>query len=422
MAKIEKVYSREVLDSRGNPTVETWMYSKNLSARAIVPSGASTGIHEALELRDNDKRRYFGRGVKKAVGNAMLLGKELIGVNPKRQKFIDNKLIKLDGTPNKSRYGANAILSLSMASAVLAAKSSKKELFEYLAEIIWKDEAKKRVKMPTPFSNIINGGKHAGNGLSIQEFMITPIYEKDFKEKVRIISEVYHELKNVIKEKYGKDAINVGDEGGFAPPLEKTRDALNLMIKAIDELGYQNKVRIAFDSAASDFYDKNKKRYFIDGKELKRGELLDYYVDLLSEYKEIISVEDPFDEDDFKGFSEIMRKLQGKEIQLVTDDLTVTNVKRIRKAIRMNAGNALLLKLNQIGTVTESIKAAKLAMDNNWKVMVSHRSGETEDTFIADLAVALGCGQIKIGAPCRGERTAKYNRLLRIYDKLEGKE
>ncbi len=421
MAKIEKVYSREVLDSRGNPTVETWMYSKNLSARAIVPSGASTGIHEALELRDNNKRRYFGKGVKKAVGNAMLLGKELVGINPKRQKFIDNKLIKLDGTPNKSKYGANAILSLSMASSVLAAKSSKKELFEYLAEMIWKDDAEKKISMPTPFSNIINGGKHAGNGLSIQEFMITPIYEKDFKEKVRIISEVYHELKSVIKEKYGKDAVNVGDEGGFALPLDKTRDALNLIIKAIDELGYQNKVRIAFDAAASDFYDKTKKRYFIDGREFKRDELLDYYMELLSEYKkEIISVEDPFDEDDFKGFSMLMPKL--RNVQLVTDDLTVTNVKRIRKAIRMKAGNALLLKLNQIGTVTESIKAAKLAMDNNWKVMVSHRSGETEDTFIADLAVALGCGQIKIGAPCRGERTAKYNRLLRIYDKLKEKE
>ncbi len=421
MAKIERVYSREVLDSRGNPTVETWMYSKNLSARAIVPSGASTGIHEALELRDNDRKRYFGKGVKKAVNNAMLLGKELIGINPKRQKFIDNKLIKLDGTPNKSKYGANAILSLSMASSVLAAKSSKKELFDYLAEMIWKDAAKKKIRMPTPFSNIINGGKHAGNGLSIQEFMITPIYEKDFKEKVRIISEVYHELKNVIKEKYGKDAINVGDEGGFAPPLEKTRDALDLIIKAVDELGYQNKVRIAFDAAASDFYNKSKKKYFIDGKQLKRDELLDYYIELLSEYKkEIISVEDPFDEDDFKGFSMLMPKL--RNVQLVTDDLTVTNVKRIRRAIRMKAGNALLLKLNQIGTVTESIKAAKLAMNNGWNVMVSHRSGETEDTFIADLAVALGCGQIKIGAPCRGERTAKYNRLLRIYDKLKEKD
>ncbi len=415
MGRIERVYSREVLDSRGNPTVETWLYSKKNSARAIVPSGASTGIHEALELRDGGKR-YFGKGVQKAVKNAMLLGQKFIGVNPRKQSFIDRTMIKLDGTENKSKYGANAILSVSMASAVLAAKESKQELFQYLGELIWKKDAKKKMRMPTPFSNIINGGKHAGNELSIQEFMITPIYEKDFREKIRLISEIYHELKRVITERYGKDAVNVGDEGGFAPPLKETREALNLIIKAIEELGYQRKVKIAFDAAASDFYNKDKKKYFIDGKELKKGELLDYYNELLSEYKEIISVEDPFDEDDFKSFSEMMKKL--KNVQLVTDDLTVTNVKRIRKAVKMNSGNALLLKLNQIGTVTESIKAAKLAFENNWKVMVSHRSGETEDTFIADLAVALGCGQIKIGAPCRGERTAKYNRLLRINDEI----
>ena len=417
--RITDVNAREVLDSRGNPTVEVNMSSKKYTARAIVPSGASTGIHEALELRDNDENRYFGKGVLKAVENANHLGKELSGINCKRQSFIDKKLIKLDGTPNKSKYGANAILGLSMATCVLGAKASKMELYEYLAKLFWKEDYKSQIKLPTPFSNIINGGKHAGNGLSIQEFMITPIYEKDFKEKVRLISEIYHELKKVILEKYGKDAINVGDEGGFAPPLNKTREALDLIIKSIEELGYQDKVRIAFDAAASDFYNKESKEYYIDEKKMKREGLLDYYLQILSEYKEIISVEDPFDEDDFKGFSMLMPKLNN--VQLVTDDLTVTNPKRIRKAIKMKAGNALLLKLNQIGTVSESLKAARLAFNNSWKVMVSHRSGETEDTFIADLAVALGCGQIKIGAPCRGERTAKYNRLLRIYDTINNK-
>ncbi len=419
MAKIENINAREVLDSRGNPTVEVDMRTKKYYARAIVPSGASTGIHEALELRDNNKR-FFGKGVLKAVANAKLLGRELIGVNCKRQNFIDKKLIKLDGTPNKSKYGANAILGLSMASCVLGADSSRMELYEYIAKLFWNEEYESHIKMPTPFSNVINGGKHAGNNLNIQEFMISPLFEKDFREKVRIISEIYHELGNIILKKYGRDAINVGDEGGFAPPLNNSKEALDLLEEAVDELGYKEKIRFAFDAAASDFYDKKKRTYLIDNKELGKEELMDYYLDLVDSYP-IFSVEDPFDEDDFKSFSRIMEKLSKKNVQVVTDDLTVTNPKRIRKAIKMKSGNALLLKLNQIGTVSESLKAAKLAFKNDWNVMVSHRSGETEDTFIADLAVALGCGQIKIGAPCRGERTAKYNRLLRIYDMINRK-
>ena len=412
MNEIKNVYSREVLDSRGNPTVETWLFSDKAVATTIVPSGASTGIHEALELRDHDMNRYFGKGVLKAVNNVMLLGKELIGMDPSHQKEIDEKLIKLDGTPNKSKYGANAILGLSMTSAVLAAGNARKEVFDYLGELIWGSKAMEKMKIPTPFANILNGGKHAGNGLSIQEFMVAPVNEPDFKEKVRIISEIYHELKRVITKKYGKDATNVGDEGGFAPPLNKTREALDLIIEAIEKLNYQDKVGIAFDAAASDFYNKEDQTYFIDGEKLSRDELLEYYVKLLKEYKQIISIEDPFDEDDFEGFAKLLPRIGN--VELVTDDLTVTNIERIKKAIEMKAGNALLLKPNQIGTLTETINAAKLALENGWRVMVSHRSGETEDTFIADLAIALGSGQAKIGAPCRGERTAKYNRLLRV--------
>ncbi len=424
---IECVFAREVLDSRGNPTVEVVVCSDKNCASSIVPSGASTGSHEAVELRDNDKKRFFGKGVLKAVNNAIKLGEKIRGLDPRQQEVIDKKLIRIDGTPNKRKLGANSILGISMACCVLASKEENLELFEYINRLFYGRDSKKHLRMPTPFSNVINGGIHAGNGLKIQEFMIAPLGINDFKEKVRAISEVYHELKNLLLRKYGRTAINVGDEGGFAPPLNKTRQALELLEKAINNLGYgggrnskNRKVFLAIDAAATEFYDKKKRVYLIDNKKMTKEELLDYYVGLVKEYP-IISIEDPFEENDFESFSLITKNkvIKKQKVQIVTDDLTVTNPKRIERAIKLRAGNTLLLKINQIGTITEALEAARLAMKNNWNVMVSHRSGETEDTFIADLAVGLGTGQIKIGAPCRGERTAKYNRLLRIDDILK---
>ncbi|MGB9748903.1 MAG: phosphopyruvate hydratase [Candidatus Woesearchaeota archaeon] len=418
MTKIIRIFGREVLDSRGNPALEGVICTKKFCEQSIVPSGASKGSREALELRDGGKR-YNGMGVLNAVNNLKVIEKELINANCKKQSFIDKKMIKLDGTENKSNLGANAILSVSMSCARLGARHSNIELYEYLAMLFWGkfgEDYKNKIKIPMPYSNVINGGKHAGNNLEIQEFMITPLKAKSFREATQIVSEVYHSLKSILLDKYGKSATNVGDEGGFAPQLKDNEEALELLMFAIQSAGYEDKVRLAVDAAASSFYDKDSKRYLINGKRINREELLDYYLELINKYP-IISLEDPFDENDFNGFVEITKKL-GSKIQIVGDDLLVTNVKRIKMAARRKLCNALLLKINQIGTVTESFKAAKLAFDNNWKVMVSHRSGETEDTFISDLAVALGCGQIKIGAPCRGERTCKYNRLLRIEEML----
>jgi enolase len=416
MTRITKIFGREILDSRGNPTLEGVVCTKKFCEQSIVPSGASKGSNEALELRDNENR-YNGLGVLKAINNLKKIENELVNVSCKRQSFIDKRMIKLDGTENKSNLGANAILSVSMSCARLGAKHSRMELYEYLAKIFFGKDFKKKIKMPMPYSNIINGGKHAGNNLEIQEFMTTPFKAESFNEATRIVSEVYHALKSILLDKYGKSAINVGDEGGFAPALKNNEEALELLMLAIQRAGYEDKVRLAVDAAASSFYDKDSKKYIINNKKMNREELLDYYSELIKKYP-IISLEDPFEENDFKGFAEITKKLSSK-IQIVGDDLLVTNVKRIKKAARRKLCNALLLKINQIGTITESLKAAKLAFENNWGVMVSHRSGETEDTFISDLAVALGCGQIKIGAPCRGERTCKYNRLLRIEEMLQ---
>ncbi len=403
MANITDIHARQLLDSRGNPTIEVEVYSKNHMGRAIVPSGASTGIHEALELRDK-KKAYLGKSVEKAVNNVnTILRRKLKGMSL-AQANLDNYMIELDGTVNKSRLGANAILGVSMAAARCRACSENKWLFEVLG--------KKRV-MPVPFCNIINGGKHAAGKLAMQEFMIAPVRAKSFSEATRIVSETYHILKDVIAKKYGKSAVHVGDEGGFAPPVKDAYQALDLIMNAVDKAGYTNKIRIAMDPAASEFYHKGK--YNI-GKKLSPDKMMNYYLKLLDKYP-IVSLEDPFDQDDFETWAEIMKQ-RPKGVQIVGDDLTVSNVERIDIAAEKKLCNALLLKVNQIGSLTEATDAAKLAMKNKWNVMVSHRSGETEDAFIADLAVALGCGQIKLGAPCRSDRTAKYNQLLRIEGKL----
>ncbi len=418
MAKITKIIAREVLDSRGNPTVEAELFTDKFSTRAIVPSGASTGVHEAVELRDNDKKRYNGKGVLKAVENIMLrIAPKLVGLDVEKQEFIDSLMIRLDSTPNKEKLGANAILAVSMAVCRAGAKSRNTSLFSYISSL-----SGRKPRLPVPFFNVINGGKHAGNSLDIQEFMIAPIGADNFREALRMGAETYHILKKIIKEKYGLDAVNVGDEGGFAPPLENNEAPLLLLEEAIKRAGYKGKIKIAMDAAASEFY--KSKKYVFGLKQGKKNkvmsgkELAAFYLKLISKYP-IISIEDPFAEDDWESWQYFMSKIDLKKTQVVGDDLLVTNTGRIKEALEKKACNALLLKLNQIGTVSEAIDAAKLAFSNNWNVMVSHRSGETEDAFIADLVAGLGTGQIKSGAPCRGERTAKYNQLLRIWESLK---
>lgn len=403
--KLTELQARQVLDSRGNPTIEVIAKTKSNSARAIVPSGASTGMYEAVELRDH-LGEFNGLGVRKAVKNVLFLSKKLKGLRVDDQNAIDQTMIELDGTESKQKLGANAILGVSIAVSRLAARENKKPYHEYLAKII----GNKQLRMPVPFANIINGGKHAGNELNFQEFMIAPTKARNFEEATRIVSESYHELKNQIQNKYGKLATNVGDEGGFAPPIKEPEEAIKLINKALEKLGYEKKVGIAMDVAASEFYKLN--RYA--GKHGAEYQML--YKKLTEKYN-IISIEDPFDQNDFEQWQAITSNL-GKKIQIVGDDLTVTNTKRIQMAVDKKLCNALLLKVNQIGTLTEAINAAKLARENKWNVMVSHRSGETEDPFIADFTVALGNGQIKLGAPARGERTAKYNQLLRIGEEV----
>jgi len=412
--KISGVKGREVLDSRGNPTVECEITLQNgMRASAIVPSGASTGTHEAVELRDNGSR-FNGKGVLNAVGNINgKIGKKITGMDAGRQDEIDRILLDLDGTLNKGNLGANAILAVSLAAARAGALSGGSELYDHLSHL----SGKKPQVMPVPFSNIINGGVHAGNDLKVQEFMVAPIKARSFSEGCRMVAEIYSKLKNELKAKFGKGAINVGDEGGFAPPLKKTADALELILVALEELGYSKQARLAIDAASSEFFGKGS--YSIDGKKLSSGEMVEYYRQLVRDYG-LISIEDPFAEDEWEGFSEFTREA-GREIQIVADDLTVSSLSRLRSAVEKKCANCLLLKVNQVGSLTESISAANFAFNNDWNVMVSHRSGETEDTFIADLAVALQCRQIKLGAPCRGERTAKYNRLLRIEEMLGSK-
>ncbi len=409
MSKITSVKARQILDSRGNPTVEVEVNTKNSCARASVPSGVSTGKHEAFELRDNSKE-FQGLSVNKAVNNVnKIIAKKLIGKEIQDQEDIDNFLIKIDGTKNKSKLGANAILGVSMAVCRAASKEKNHKLYEYIAKLY---DIKKFI-LPIPAFNIIEGGKHAGNSLDFQEFMIWPVKIKTFSEALRIGSEIYHELKEVIKKKYGKSAINVGDEGGFAPPLTCYEEAFDLIIDAANKLGYENKIKLGIDVAATSFYRNGK--YYLEGNELSSNDLLDRYEEMSNVYP-LISIEDPFYEEDFESFARLVKKV--KHCQIVGDDLLTTNVERIQKAIVQGSCNCLLLKLNQIGTVTEALNAAKLVINDGWNIMVSHRGGETTDDFISDLAVGISSGQIKSGAPCRGERVAKYNQLLRIEEDL----
>ncbi|VVB98108.1 Enolase [uncultured archaeon] len=400
--RIDKVFAREVLDSRGNPTVETEVWCGGAPARAIAPSGASTGKHEAHELRDGGTR-FLGKGVLKAVENVnRIIAPALVGMDAAGQKEIDAKMTGLDGTENKSRLGANATVAVSMAVMKAGAAGKNQQVYEYLGG----------KTLPMPMLNIVNGGKHAGNSLAIQEFMIIPKGAKDFGTALCMASEVYHTLGKRLAKKYGPSARNVGDEGGFAPNLSGCFDALEEISLAIEEAGYSREMGLAIDAAASSFYDEKGGKYSIDGKALDSGSLLDYYSEMAKKYQ-ILSIEDPFQEEDFDSFAQITRKL-GSRVQVVGDDLLVTNPKRLKTAIGKKSVNALLLKINQIGTVSESIEVAGMCKKNGIRIVVSHRSGESEDAFIADFAVGIDAGQIKTGAPARGERTCKYNQLLRI--------
>lgn len=404
--RLEFLKARQVLDSRGNPTIECIAGTKKNTARAIVPSGASTGIHEAVELRDKTTS-YHGKAVLKAIRNVELLNKNLKGLDIFDQSGIDLTMKEIDGTKNKQKLGANAMLAVSVAVSRLAAREKGIPYYEYLGKL----SGNKKFKIPVPFANVINGGKHAEGELKFQEFMIAPTGAKTYAEAMQAVVEVYQELKKVIEKDYGKSATHVGDEGGFAPPLKDPKEAIRLLEKAIVKSGHKQIMQIAIDVAASEFYKLD--RY--DGKHAAEYQIL--YKNLVRLHN-IYSIEDPFAEDDFEQWKAIYENLSDK-IQIVGDDLTVSNPERITMAIREKLCNALLLKVNQIGTLTEAIQSANLAKGAGWKIMVSHRSGETEDTLIADLAVALGCGQIKLGAPCRGERTAKYNQLLRISEKVK---
>ena len=406
--KIKDIKAREVLDSRGNPTVEVDVILENgVLGRAIVPSGASTGSREALELRDNESR-YMGKGVLKAVNNVnTIIREKLISMEASDQKLIDKTLIDLDGTENKSKLGANATLGVSMAVLKASSISEGKPLYRYIGD---------GTTLPIPMMNILNGGAHADNNLDFQEFMIIPS-APTFKERLRIGSEVFHTLKKVLKEK-GYNT-NVGDEGGFAPNLNSNKEALDVIVEAIKKANYIPgvDVNIGLDVAASEFYEDGVYNLKGENRKLNINELIEFYKELCSDYP-IISIEDPVDEDDWDGFVEITKQL-GDKIQLVGDDLFVTNKKYLQYAIEHNAGNAILLKVNQIGTITETLETIELAKQNGYKTIISHRSGETEDTTIADLAVGLNLGQIKTGSLSRTDRICKYNQLLRIEEELE---
>merc|ERR1712183_142860 len=418
----KKVFARQIYDSRGNPTVEVDLTTDRGIFRAAVPSGASTGIYEALELRDKDKSKWHGKGVTKAVANINnVLAPELVksGLDPVEQVKIDTLLLKLDGTENKNTLGANAILGVSMAVCKAGAAHKGVPLYRHIADLA----GVKDVMMPVPALNVINGGSHAGNKLAMQEFMILPTGASSFSEAMKMGSEVYHHLKAAIKAKYGLDATAVGDEGGFAPNFQNNKEAIDLCVEAIEKAGYTGQIKIGMDVAASEFYkgddiyDLDFKTDANDGSHKINGDkLCAMYMDFVKEFP-ITSIEDPFDQDDWVNWTKMTA---GTQIQIVGDDLTVTNPTRIQTAVDKKACNCLLLKVNQIGSVTESIQAHRLAKQNGWGTMVSHRSGETEDTFIADLVVGLCTGQIKTGAPCRSERTSKYNQILRIEEELGG--
>ncbi|OJD27025.1 enolase [Blastomyces percursus] len=419
---ITKVHARSVYDSRGNPTVEVDVVTETGLHRAIVPSGASTGQHEACELRDGDKTKWLGRGVLSAVNNVnAVIGPAIIkeNIDVKDQSKVDDFLNKLDGTPNKAKLGANAILGVSLAVAKAGAAEKGVPLYAHISDLAG---TKKPYVLPVPFQNVLNGGSHAGGRLAFQEFMIVPSTASSFSEALRQGSEVYHKLKDLAKKKYGQSAGNVGDEGGVAPDIQTAEEALDLITDAIEQAGYTGKVKIALDVASSEFYKAEEKKYDLDFKNpdsdkskwLTYEQLADLYKNLASKYP-IVSIEDPFAEDDWEAWSYFFKTA---DCQIVGDDITVTNPIRIKKAIELKACNALLLKVNQIGTLTESIQAAKDSYAAGWGVMVSHRSGETEDVTIADVVVGLRSGQIKTGAPARSERLAKLNQILRIEEEL----
>ena len=408
MSTIKSVHAREILDSRGNPTVEVEVELDDKTiGRAAVPSGASTGAFEAAELRDGGAR-YLGKGVQTAVNNVNnKIAPVVIGLDAQAQRDLDVKMIELDGSKNKSNLGANAILGVSLATARAVALSKNQSLFKYLGG----PEAK---TLPVPMMNILNGGAHADTNVDIQEFMIAPIGAENFKESLRWGAEIYHSLKSVLKKK--GLATSIGDEGGFAPNLESNRAALDLILVAIESAGFKagSEIALAMDVAATEFFADGK--YEFEGKQLTSDQMIDYYSELVQSYP-LVSIEDPLDEDDWAGWAKLTANL-GEKIQIVGDDLFVTNPERLQRGIDSKTANALLVKVNQIGSLTETIDAVNLAHKNNYRSMMSHRSGETEDTTIADLAVALNCGQIKTGAPARSERVAKYNQLLRIEEEL----
>jgi len=411
MSKIKKVFGREILDSRGNPTVEVDVVLDNgILGRAAVPSGASTGSKEAVELRDGDKKRCLGKGVEHAVSNVnKMIAPELIGKNPSDQKEIDLLMVKLDGTENKGRLGANAILGVSLAVAKAASQEAGKSVFAFIGG----DKAR---RLPIPFFNILNGGKHADNNVDIQEFMIAPIGAKTFKEALRMGAEAYHNLKAVLKSKGLSTAV--GDEGGFAPNLSSNEEAIQVIIAAIEKAGYKpgQDISIVLDPAASEFYEEGKYILKADNSRLSSEEMVTYYDKMTSKYP-VISIEDGLAEDDWKGWK-ILTQQVGKKIQLTGDDIFVTNPKIVAEGIRQGIANSVLIKLNQIGTLTETLETVALAEKNGYTCMFSHRSGETEDSFLADVVVATNAGQLKSGAPARSERLAKYNQLLRIEEEL----
>jgi len=414
MSYIVDITAREILDSRGNPTVEVEVYTAdNVTGRASVPSGASTGAHEAVELRDGDKERYLGKGVQKAVDNVIeIIAPELEGLSVLQQREIDHILLQLDGTENKSKLGANAILAVSLAVAHAAAKALQIPLYRYVGGV-------NACVLPVPMMNILNGGAHADNGIDFQEFMIMPVNALSFREALRMGTEVFHHLKKVL---HGKNlSTNVGDEGGFAPDLKSNEEAIQVVIEAIKAAGYKPgaDIYIAMDAACSELYDKKKKKYIFKkstGDELTSAQMVKYWQEWTKKYP-IVSIEDGLDEDDWKGWQELTQAI-GKKVQLVGDDLFVTNVKRLQKGIDENIANSILIKVNQIGTLTETLNAIQLANQNSYTYILSHRSGETEDTTIADLAVATNSGLIKTGSASRTDRIAKYNQLLRIEEEL----
>ncbi|MGD9788184.1 MAG: phosphopyruvate hydratase [Sulfuricellaceae bacterium] len=410
--RIERIHAREILDSRGNPTVEVEVALEGGAfGRSAVPSGASTGVHEALELRDGDKKRYGGKGVKKAVGHVNdEIAAALCGMDALDQGAVDRAMLELDGTPHKEKFGANAILGVSLAVARAAADACDLPLFRYLG-------GSAACRMPVPMFNILNGGVHANwQGTDLQEFMIAPVGAPNFAEALRWGAEVYHALKKVLKN--GGHTVGVGDEGGFAPALKRNADAVELILKAIEAAGYRpgDDVAIALDPASSGFYEDGLYHLRTEGRKVEAAEMVAMYADWVAKYP-IVVLEDGLAEDDWEGWKILNREL-GDKIELVGDDIFVTNVARIQRGIDENIANAVLIKLNQIGSLSETVAAVRLAYGANWGAMVSHRSGETVDSFIADLTVALGTGHLKTGAPCRGERVEKYNQLMRIEEYL----